>query len=214
MRPHQRLQWKGHRHPAVLLCRARKGYDACRAVFGALAPLTPGTRRISRPIPGCMRCGPRRLPPPMWSANFTTIRKQPGGSSSTPMKSARPSPGASASIWGWPMLRPRRKSPRPSQGRRPVPGAGGGLRQPKQRRKNAGKAEKSGFFRIYIQRKIARRLSKTFFETVEKPLHIAFPPGAYYGRTQKIPTISCRRETIWSRILSTPTTFRPGSCWT
>ena len=47
-------------------------------------------------------------------ANFTTIRKRPGGLPTPPLKSARPSPGASASIWGWPMLRPRRKSPRPS----------------------------------------------------------------------------------------------------
>lgn len=91
-----------------------KGYDACRAVFGALAPLTPGTSENIQANSRLYEVRTRRLPPPMWSANFTTIRKRPGGSSSTPMKSARPSPGASASIWGWPMLRPRRKSPRPS----------------------------------------------------------------------------------------------------
>lgn len=141
-----------------------KGYDACRAVFGALAPLTPGT---SENIQANSRLYEVRTPAAptayvecefhdnpetaRWIIQHTdeigeAIARglcQYLGVAYAPAQAEKPAPQA--------------------QGRRPVPGAGGGLRQPKQRRKNAGKAEKSGFFRIYIQRKIARRLSKNLF---------------------------------------------------
>ena len=75
-----------------------KGYDACKAVFAELAPLSPGTSE-NRRTPTFTRCGLRRLPRCTVSANSTTRWRVPSGSWSTPRRSEKPSPRACASTW-------------------------------------------------------------------------------------------------------------------
>lgn len=91
-----------------------KGYDACRAVFGALAPLTPGTseniQANSRLYEVRTPAAPTAYVECEFHDNPETDRWIIQHTDEIGEAIAR----ASASIWGWPMFRPRRKSPRPS----------------------------------------------------------------------------------------------------
>ena len=122
-----------------------KGYDACKAVFAELAPLSPGTSENVQKNPNLYEV---RIPAAptvhcecefhdsadlaKWIvanvdkigeaiANSTTRWRVPSGSWSTPRRSEKPSPRACASTWAWPSSRLRRRSlpknPRPTPNR-------------------------------------------------------------------------------------------------
>ena len=148
-----------------------KGYDACKAVFAELAPLTPGT---SENIQANSRLYEVRTPAAptayvecefhdnpetaRWIVQHTdeigeAIAKglcRYLGAAYVPAQAEKPAP--------------------PAQGGRPVPGAGGGLRQPGQRRKNAGKTEKSRIYRLH-------RGGKTVTTSPDTPSSPRLAPG-------------------------------------
>ena len=99
-----------------------KGYDACKAVFNELAPLSPGT---SENIQANSRLYEVRIPAaPTVYCECEFHDTVEGAKWITPRRSEKPSPRVCASTWVWPSFRPGRKPPSPPSLLRAIPCTG------------------------------------------------------------------------------------------
>lgn len=137
-----------------------KGYDACKAVFNELAPLTPGTSENVQKNPNLYEVRTPAAPTVYCECEFhDTVegakwivghhgdrRGHRQGSVQVPGRDLRPGQGGG-------------EARRRTQGRHrtgAVPGPGGSLRRPRQRRQDAGKAESGGVCRVRGEREEVR----------------------------------------------------------
>ena len=133
-----------------------KGYDACKAVFNELAPLTPGTSENVQKNPNLYEVRTPAAPTVYCECEFHDTVE---GAKWIVEHTTEIGEAIAKGLCKY--LRPGSDTEacRRTQGRRrtgAVPGPGGSLRRPRQRRQDAGKAESGGVCRVRGEREEVR----------------------------------------------------------
>ena len=125
-----------------------KGYDACRAVFGQLAPLTPGTSENIQANPRLYEVRNPAAPSVYCECEFHDSIQGARWIVEHTTDIGEAIAKGLCEYLGAAYVPARQEARRACPGRYPVPGPGGGLRRPRQRREDAGPPEKGRVHRV------------------------------------------------------------------